>query len=290
MGEPLAYHGVPLAEHLARVALAADRLMAWRLRAKTSYRLAFDRAAGIEDGLYRATMLAAALHDLGKASSIYQRRGGKSFWLHEHVGGLLLAEASKEAAEADRGRAALLWLAAMAVSRHHSAMEGRHPRSLSSAAMRAGGSPRELRWIGKAVQELDPGVVSRLASRLGLDWLLGDLEAGLERLRARSGSPERLASLLKSLAEPKPPGWLGPGVLPGAAQALVNTASGSVIVADIIVADSERRSSDEGASPVYVRYWVEELSAQGTLQRLRMLEQRGELLAEARRLLSSLKP
>ena len=268
-----AYPSHPLARHLAGVAGLAATTLGPRLSVDTPAARVLREATGTGRPLLVASVLAGLLHDLGKASTAYCGRPG-SYWLHEHASAILVAEASNIlATRGERGLAALLMLAAQAVSRHHAAMEGRLPRQV------AGNSGR-LEWLRRVLQGLT-------SERLQ-EALPGDAPEGLRRLLHqalnRAGRGLRrwgyLSQILRSLDRVNSLGFYG--VHLGAWTAALETVSGALIVSDILVADAERRSSDDRASPLYARIWASELG----LREDEALEAAG--WAEARRILEGL--
>ncbi len=264
--EPEAYGGVPLDRHNAAVASAVDALLGERLRMAGLLAGPLAEATGLPGGeaLWTSAVLAGALHDVGKASPHYAGRG--SYYGHELVGAALLLEAALGVWRDSPGGALLLALAAWAVARHHAAMQGRHPLK----AARGGGIVRAAASAVRALARA-PGCLSLgLPPEVRGTRLEGLLLDALERLGANTG---RLPSLAQSLATYQGVEALAekaPGMGAQRWAALVSAASGAVIVADILVASSEGRDTDDRGGRAYVVAWLDELgpAAGRVVQRL----------------------
>ncbi len=254
-----------LDEHNLHVAGAVVGLFRERLTAGTPFNRRLDEATSLENTLYKATVLAALLHDLGKASTLYQERG--SYWLHEHVSAMLVIEAgehtghSLDLAPATGGRGLLYLLAAAIAGRHHSAMRGRHPLDLyESLSGRPQGSGSPLRILAAAIDSLDPGMARATVAR-GLPGILGDaVAAAAERVaeNARAWGTSYIRDRIGLYAR------LGGGDAPHGRllYPAVHAGAGALIVADILVAGLERRGDHPRG---YIGYWMRELRAEQRL-------------------------
>ncbi|MEB2835837.1 MAG: HD domain-containing protein, partial [Desulfurococcales archaeon] len=177
--EPQAYPGVPLHCHNASVGAGAYAVAADRVEASRLLTAPLDAAAG-GGSLLASTVLAGALHDLGKASPHYRGRG--SYYGHELAGAAVIYNASRIArARGDRALQTRLLLAAWAVARHHAAMRDRHPSSPSESLVRE--ASRALEALAREPECLPEALPGPLRGS-GLESLL--LES-LEDLRGRAG-------------------------------------------------------------------------------------------------------
>ncbi len=287
-----AYQGVRLSTHNAGVGAAVSELFKSRLGNLGSRSIAepLDKAVGWRGGsLLQASILAGALHDLGKSSPIYpiKRSGGKaSYRGHELAGAVVIHRAAMELRRRRMVRQALLLeLAAWAVARHHSAMKNRHPVDLRGYIGGAWSTRGESGWRGS-------------------EWLRQLIDSGLEALQglaenpecASSGIPEALRGswveralieaaaklggtldawrrqsvggvlrriLSQALIELSTyPDWFDDLIPSGRWAALVFIASGAVIVADTLVSGAEGRETDEGVAPSYVEWWRREFGVE----------------------------
>ena len=253
-----------LDEHNLHVAGAVVELFRERLTAGTPFNRRLDDATGINSTLYKATVLAALLHDLGKASMLYQERG--SYRLHEHVSAMLIIEAGAHAghsldlAPATGGGGLLYLLAAAIAGRHHSAMRGRHPLDLYESLSGPQGSGSPLRILAAAIGSLDPGM-ARAAVARGLPGILGD---------AVTAAAERATGNLRAWSASYIGDRVGLYARLGGGDALqgrllypaVHAGTGALIVADILVAGLERRGDYPRG---YIMYWMRELRAEQRL-------------------------
>jgi hypothetical protein len=279
-----AYPGVELEAHNASVGAAVHVLFGGRLGYLGSRSIA-GPLDGITSSLGRgsllqAAILAGALHDLGKSSPVYPFKGRDdraSYTGHELAGAVVIHRAALELRKRRRvGEALILELAAWAVARHHSAMKGRHPADLWEELKNPWGRARATRlWEGalKALLGLvtRPECLSRGIPRaLKGSWVERALldaagELGDKLQASRGGGGERLVGglLVQALEELSTyPEWLKGVIPPGRWAAYVSIASGALIVADILVAGSEGRGTDEGAGPAYAEWWRRELGVE----------------------------
>jgi len=207
------------------------------------------------------------LHDLGKASSFYLSRTGDadckiSFYNHEHVGAIVILLARNQEDLEAYYRAIL---AASIIARHHSAMEGRHPWMLGKKT----GRDRDMKDIAMAVTELLrnedtrlklsgilKGGLSVVASeewRRLLDAIIKLLDSG-SSIEANAGDVKELVNAYKFDREVENVDmdcWRG-------FMALLKSASGTLIVSDILEA-SASRGGYGGFGRAYVDYWLKEL-------------------------------
>lgn len=267
--EPLAYKGVPLKSHHARVAALVSRLFERMLKARTPVALELDRYTGLEGTLYHTAVLSGLLHDIGKASRHYRREGPYPY--HELLSGIIIHRGARAAIKRGwDGLACILGLASWAVSRHHVAMTGRHPRD--GAVRREG-----IIVLIKALGMMDPGDLS--------NSIPGTL---------KMGGAKRILDLLRSQLPPTPDvrGAVSDGlrgisdydekgsspIVCGLTRSYWVTAvelvTGPLIVSDILAARFEGRDTDEGAMPAYARSWLAELRAHDVIKTLepRVLE------------------
>jgi len=276
MGEwPVAYPGVPLQRHLCCVAEALRVYMARRLVARVPA-VAWFEGHTWRGSVLDAGLLAAALHDVGKASRYYE--GKRSFYLHEAVSAVFAVGLYRWLVGAGSRAAPVALLAAMAVARHHAAMRGRLPRELA-------GNTKSLTIIAEALGAFEAGdmVSAGIHDLLGetvLAVLVGeyvDLARQAPVARARV-----VGERLRQLAAPRELASAMGGEVSGEyAGALVSMVTGALIVADVLVAgvegreDEGRRSGvrgdeagDESGAPAYARHWAEELGAGDLRERL----------------------
>jgi len=257
----------PLTLHLARVGEASCRVAGRMVAPGRRPYSVLGEPLGVDGGaaVRAAAGLAGLLHDLGKASGYYQvERRARSFPGHEALSAALAYEAHRDLLHGSPGLAALLALAAWAVARHHSAMEGRHPRDMRDIRSPA------YREALKAVEALDPATVEAVTREAypPLTSLAGPLGRAAERLR---GNARLLGEALAWASDPRKPSELL-GVREAEWLVLVETVAGALIVGDILVAGEERRASREGDEesgwPVYAAAWLRELGFHGELRRV----------------------
>lgn len=280
MNGPCAYYDEqkhichPLLAHARNVSRAVTTLFGDRLSTTPPA----ARLPGLSERLPEAGVIAGALHDIGKASRLYQERfqrgqaGG--FPLHEYLGALILAKASRKLRLQDmREEAAALLLAAGAVARHHAAMKDRHPTVLIGKISPHPGEQQDkhLNTIHSAAAQLDPDEALR-ATPLDLipGWARRPIEEAARSIRAMSRG--EIAEALKtsipaqSLAEKIAGNRHTSPLIQAhdkerarhAVTAHLYRLSGALIVADILVAGCERRPG-EGPEKAYATSWIKEL-------------------------------
>ncbi len=242
-----------LREHSVRVAYSIAKLLGPRLSLR---RLAAGTVLGgisSVSPLLGLGVLAGLTHDLGKSSSHYREKGGRAYPMHEHVSALALHMAARKAG--DKGLIVLsefLNLAAATVARHHAAMECRHPDDLGWDKC-----SRRIYTIVKASKGLEPGdAVRGSAVDLAPIWLRRYLQESI------SASSQLKSGMINSiLAHSQTPCIVeGRGCYRTSgtrALRIVQTVAGALIVADILVAWSERGDLSEGKP--YARSWMNEL-------------------------------
>jgi len=209
------------------------------------------------------------LHDLGKASSFYLSGTSDvdckiSFHNHEHVGAVVILLAGKQEDLEAYHRATL---AASIIARHHSAMEGRHPWMLGKKT----GRDSDIDRIAKAVTELRrdedtrlklsnmlkdelPAVASAEWKKL-LDAIINELLHPDSSIEVNTGVVKELVNRYKFDREVENVDmdcWRG-------LLALLKSASGALIVSDILEA-STSRGGYGGFGRAYVNYWLRELN------------------------------
>ncbi len=261
---PRAFEGVPLRRHNAAVAAAAAVLLGERIGRSRLIAYPLEKATGLDGArlLLAASVLAGGLHDAGKASPYYRDRG--SFYGHEMVGAALAYSAASRLGKEGYGPLALaMHIASWAIARHHSAMRERHPKYLAESAPDVRGDAERVEDLVRAASEAlkalkrEPGCLEEALPRPLQRPPLGDaIMEALEGVGAEPGDVRRYAKELSSylgragvVYEIPAHAWL----------ASVWIASGALIVADILVARFEGRSSDDGSSSVYVESWMREL-------------------------------
>ncbi|MCX8196630.1 MAG: CRISPR-associated endonuclease Cas3'' [Acidilobaceae archaeon] len=288
---PVAYDDgrvrVPLADHLTTVALCAMELFPHELSV-LERRLSFP--AG------RALLLAAALHDLGKASRKYDRRGssGKiSFMYHELASAYILYRSAVQESQEERR---VFWIAAKVISRHHAAMDDRHPVDIRDMI---GSLPDVIDKVSNTIGCLRPGeaenVVSEVMDKLQkrssqLAYLRNEIGSALQDLKVVRGQLSRIIKpfIMREEMCYQDAGKHGKEELRRDSRLhrdvwqfidnlarvrdrangrnyypIIASLSGALIVADNLVAHYERRTSDDEASENYMRHWQHELRRSG---------------------------
>ncbi len=264
--------GTPLPVHLRSVGELSCRVVGSLAAPRRSpYSVLGERVgAGALRALQAAAGLAGLLHDLGKASHYYQRdKKAKSFRGHELLSAAVAYGVYIEYAVSDNSSLeALLALAAWSVARHHSAMEGRHPRDAGKHANKGKLAYHPAyREAVKAAAKLEPKLAASIL---------------VEAYQPLAAIKEPLLEAAEIVAS-DPQGMLGEAArwLAGTEQAsnileveaaewlvLVETVTGALIIGDVLVAGQERRSEDEKESgwKAYAAAWLRELGLHDSLQ------------------------
>ncbi|MEM1873811.1 MAG: CRISPR-associated endonuclease Cas3'' [Acidilobaceae archaeon] len=269
---PLAYEGVGLSEHLARVAVLAAVLFEEDLRV-------LSRRTGLSE-LDAVLVSSALLHDTGKALRYYYSRwrsgrgegGGLKFPFHEVVSALVVYFSARGA---DANTLERLTLVSKIVARHHAAMHCRHPKDIAES--RPGSGP-----CSDRLKELED-VLARAGDSESIEHMRRALSDALGMLESHLEHRGELVEKVSTLVEPVV------SKLSTAAQIVeserehvrrvladleksippVLSLSGMLIVADNLAAGlCEPR--DPSSLPVYTVYWRSELKR-------RILESRGVL-------------
>ncbi|NAZ27111.1 MAG: CRISPR-associated endonuclease Cas3'' [Thermogladius sp.] len=188
--------------------------------------------------------LSAYLHDIGKASSLYQREaasigegGSMSFWLHHVVSFIVLQVAYMEKTDP------VLQYASYAVMRHHQAMKSTHEvcevdskgiRHLTGAV-----KSLNINWIEEVLEVGESrGFISRPHAEVVLE-AAGDLVGLDDESIARLGEASCRGDLLRENTVSK---------------RLVVSVAGAVIVSDIAVSSLTR-----GGGSLLAEMWMREL-------------------------------
>ncbi len=263
---------VPLSSHLALTAciqrcIARRRFMLQGSGLKVTLRGGLERLVRElgEEKVEELPYVAGLLHDLGKASTYYLTRYSReevTFPGHEHVIALLLEYmASKEESE---GYIAAYDLLAKTISRHHAAMDKRHPNKFFSGS----GS---ISYISKVLRGMlhHTSFINNLARYCGSRdslcyYTLNSISRSLNEISRTWGEDTPSNILLYA----NPIKIFGLSGLASASEltvyAFTTVLTGTLIVADNISAEfCEERGSDDGASSTYVTYWKWELGLRG---------------------------
>ncbi len=262
---------VLLCEHNKNVGEAIGSLFKEFLKVSTPTIMKVNEFTGIKDSVWTASVIAGTLHDLGKASKYYQVvKDGRTFNMHEFISSIILVEVAEKALEEGLDEISCVFnLIAWAISRHHSAMECRHPSDLRRYLRKEikgylnNKCETFYRFLRNALVELEevfiiegipkelrrPKLLNRILNAVNYikdknpnDVIIADIEALVEYV---DHNP-KFCNLDREM-------WM----------ALVEVVSGALIVSDILVAGRERRSSDDSFSTIYARYWEKELRMEG---------------------------
>jgi len=212
------------------------------------------------------------LHDLGKASLYYldsfistltkQFKANEvkpielKFPEHEHVISLLLEKlALLEHREVFK---ALYDLIAKIISRHHTAMPGRHPNIASKRIKEKHALIAFIKTMqnmcNNSVIKFVEGLLSFCEKRVLCTYVLKALVENLHREKFCIADLYYFNALQSFEVA-----GLGKSMVLKKVYILVTILTGSLMIADNIAAEFERRSSDEGGSRLYVEYWKREL-------------------------------
>ncbi len=294
MGEVCAYYEITkggprclsLQEHLARTAYIAYSLFRKRIEVDSGPLGQLNRLFEAR-GQRPATMilvLAALLHDVGKASSIYGPREGETrvtYPMHEHASSHLVGLKVLDSYSSNRGNIECsrgLRLVAAVISRHHSAMKCRHPDELDGHDCRWGKRILQRAVAGitwERVQDALPGRVRGIVGDLlvrGYNQKRDTNKENLDKTLRMTISMTTSRGILKDIGRS-----LGPWILPS-----VQALTGALIVSDILVAWRERCSGGECGEPdkAYARSWLRELDAAKHLDEAMHMEELLEPVVE----------
>lgn len=275
---PLAYakcngillKAIPLREHLELTASLSTCLFRERFRVLRSILsgelIKLRDIIDLEELVYTIGLL----HDLGKASTRYYEVFAKHvkssrstielrFYGHEHITSCLIEMAILFERE-DEMFIAACDLLSKVISRHHSAMEERHPLSFSprfnfteivsgmcNSSVISFIERELLTTCNKKSYNLCTRVLRALTRYIENKWLC-EQTTWFKCKRGIQGFS--ISGLSTSLSERSLRD----------VYRLVSTLTGMLIIADNLVADYEERSSDEGSSRLYVVHWKRELS------------------------------
>lgn len=262
---------VPLSKHLALTAciqqcIARRRFMLHGDGLRVILRRGFERLVEElgEEKVEELPYVAGLLHDLGKASVYYLRRLREEsrFPGHEHVVALLLEYAALR--EEREGYVAMYDLLAKTISRHHAAMERRHPNRFFLSSKSSSYVDRILYGMYQYISFID-NLVRYCRGKDTLCYhILNNISTSLNdivEMKSR-GTSLNILSFSNPLRSFKLSGIAG--VSEPAVYTLTTVLTGTLIVADNISAEfCEERGSDDGASSTYVTYWKWELGLRG---------------------------
>ncbi|MCS7106507.1 MAG: CRISPR-associated endonuclease Cas3'' [Acidilobaceae archaeon] len=305
---PVAFYSskvrVPLSKHLAAVTLCAAELFSHELpllkeRLSSLFeegREGEKQEERLPHSIGRTLLLAAALHDLAKASPRYyyaflKKGSGKiSFMYHELASAYIVY---RSAVHESREMRRIFWTAAKVIARHHAAMEGRHPQDIGK--VRGGESLSDVRervssilqglWQPEAQKVVDK-VIEEVRSKLEesssrfTGYVANEMRAARDMLDHVRDQIPRIPRIVKSFRKSKGSDLFD--ILRRDVEQVINILakvydednkknyypiiaplSGALIIADNLVADYERRTSDDKASPIYMRHWQKELMRRG---------------------------
>jgi len=280
---PLAYakcdgkllKSVPLRDHLVSTASLSTCLYKSRFKTFTNNLRGelgkFVKNVDFEDLIYTI----GVLHDLGKASMYYYEVFAKrwkdhgfveelTFPYHEHVVSAILEIIAYREVE-DEIFKAECDLMAKVISRHHSAMEKRHPLRLIQPLS----SPRISEIVFGLCDEnlisfIEKDLLSICETRSN-DLCSHTLKELITLIRRTINGEIRVddaQTIYKRSIQSFSISGLGASLDVSVlrdAYKLVSTLTGLLIIADNLVAEHEGRSSDEETSRLYVDHWKREL-------------------------------
>jgi len=242
--KPVAYSRVDLDKHNITVGAAVYIIFGKRLEALYLLSKPLEHYTGLNNVLQRASVLAAILHDIGKASPYYAYK--ENFLGHEAVGAIIIQRAGKLLLRKGMYRTALLLeLASWAIARHHAAMKNRHPFQWDNDY---------LKITAEALDRLkkEPDCLSAALPKI----LRGGKLENLLRL-AVNETHKNIVREVKTNLTKLPSTW--PAIVSNRWLAYVSIITGILIVADIIVASNEGRETDEKAGKAYLKWWEKEI-------------------------------
>lgn len=252
---PLAYPGIPLEKHLILVTEVALELFNEDLII-LSRRLRRGSLAFQDLNLRSLLTASTLLHDVGKASNYYrelERRTGRlSFYMHEIAWSLIMYSIARRMLE--NGLVHMydyVELIAKVVSRHHAAMECRHPVDLTRDYC-----SQRLEDVRKVIEGLSVDLVIEVLGRLRR------MAASFEVPKDLWGVLTDRSTLREVIEEAKRN--LRYDVVSLASihddYVVVASLSGMLVVSDIVTASFfECRTSDDGLAPAYALHWRSEL-------------------------------
>lgn len=255
---------IQLERHLESTAYLAVQLFKNRFGALTKaltkeFVEEFIEKSNMEDIVFAVGLL----HDLGKASLYYYENFIKhpgrevSFQGHEHVISCILEKIATD--KQDKLFKAQCDLIAKIISRHHSAMEKRHPIKFDPPG-----------YFSEAISEMCNEKVTGfikeklipISKKHGYDFTRKVLESLLGYLQNKEFCKEitwfKYSRSIQSFQ------LSGLGIDSSDKRIydvykITSILTGILIIADNLVATWERRNTDDKAGPLYVRYWQREL-------------------------------
>ncbi len=250
---PLSYVNIDLADHLIKTTLIARCLF------DNDIRVVARRANIDRDTLDKILTVSALLHDIGKASRYYldkwKKEGKLAFPYHEIISALFLFQASHEALNQPT-KSCTFMTAAQIVSRHHVAMKGRHPKDYSL-------KDKRIEDLAEIAEKLDASDIAELLDKLSSQPTMKTINEELEFLkhnlqRILSNLKHNIPQKISSLTELKKENH---SYICGNMNQLivVRVCTGFLIIADNIVANHERRNTEDYPTKAYIESWKKEL-------------------------------
>lgn len=282
MGKLLAYYDPnrniqsSLEDHSRHVAEFLATVFKDRLASNNPVFKLLDRALNQDNLVYKTTILASYLHDIGKASRYYQLTLEKrSFKYHEHLSALVLSSTWSHLIDQNHLLCALIfYMASAIVSRHHVAMTHRHPDRIIKLL---GNNPEAAKQLIEAAKNIEPNDVNQILKPLPLpirDAIINginELKSSLAKhnpviLVSEKLTPTTTNGIVKNLPNfiRNVQGDQGSTSMDAAKLLkIIQIASGALIVSDILVAWRERGDADPQSA--YARSWLVELDAAAAL-------------------------
>ncbi len=268
-----------LEDHSRHVAEFLATVFKERLASNNPVFRLIDKAFNQENIIYKTTILASYLHDIGKASRYYQVTLKKrSFRYHEHLSALILSSAWSHLIDQNNELCALIfYMTSAIVSRHHVAMTHRHPDRMIKLLR---DNPEVSKQLVEAMKNIEANDVEHMLNPLPLpirDAILNSIEklkSGLakhnpvilvsEKLTPATthGVAQHLPSLIRNIQRDQGSTSLDKAKM----LKTIQVASGALIVSDILVAWRERGSTDPQSA--YARSWLVELDAAVILDKI----------------------
>jgi len=278
-----------LEEHSRNVSNFLAIVFRDRLRSNNPVFKLLDNLLGIDDFIYKTTLLSGYLHDLGKASRYYQANLNKrGFRYHEHLSAIILLSTREYLLDQNNENCALIFhLASAIVSRHHVAMINRHPDMMIKTLKE---NPNITRVLIEAMKNIEAEDINYLLKPLPLP-IREAINSGVEKLKTditkqnpmilaqRRLSPTTTKSITHDIpryiadikAEPK-----GRALDKAMILKTIQSATGALIVSDILVAWKERGEADPQSA--YAKSWLIELNANDSLEKITTGEIKGEFV------------